>query len=145
MSENRIDWAQHIRGVSILMVPALSLVLWAGLARAQDGMGAQKRNEARGWLQLETDQRAYRERSEPLTPGESATLKGLERRQGLQLRRFQLEQRRSLQDRNRRARTPGVKRRAAGTAAVNRLKDKRGMQREQLDMRIQRETLRLGR
>lgn len=97
--------------------------------------------EARGWLQLERDQETYRERVEPLTPREAATLETIERRQALELRDLQQRQRRSGQEAERRQRfsmpdsPPPVPRPGISVRESNR---------ERLDLRIEQETLRGG-
>jgi len=105
-------------------------------------VGAQQRTEARGWLQLEGDQRVYREQVGPLPPADAAALDRLDQRQALRLRGLHLDQRRTLQMDERLERIPGNDRTERLPAAV---RNERGQSRERLQMRTQREALRGGR
>jgi hypothetical protein len=121
---------------------AQALVPVAGSAGEGPPVAAQKRTEARGWLQLESDQRAFRDQVSPLPAAEAAALDQLDQRQALELRGLQLEQRRELQAEEHLDRIPGNERPVRLPPAV---RNERGQSRERLQMRIQRETLRSGR
>jgi hypothetical protein len=115
---------------------ACGLTAWAGEGPA---VGAQQRTEARGWLQLESDQRVFRDEVGPLAPADAAGLDHLEQRQDIQLRGLQLKQRRELQTERRMDKIPGNERPVRIPPEV---RNERGQSRERLDMRIQREVLR---
>lgn len=126
--------------------PVIALLLFAGCCAATAGdrrqtSVAQQRTEARGWLQLDQEQRTYRERVEPLQPQEEATLEQLERRQQLDLRGLHLEQRRDRRRQELRSRTHRPDRPPPPASEPG---DGRELSRERLDRRIQREILRGG-
>ncbi|MEA3274840.1 MAG: hypothetical protein U9Q81_06020 [Pseudomonadota bacterium] len=110
-------------------------------AEERVSVGKQQRLEAEGWLQLKKDQESYRECVEPLPPKDAATLEHLDHRQQGELRDLQLRQRQSLQTERRRQRRPNLER---PVARGPELKNQRQMERQRLDMRIQRETLGSG-
>lgn len=105
------------------------------------GQAPAPQREARGWLELDRSQKAYRERVEPMTPAEESTLEQIERGQELDLRRLDQHQQRREQEFERRERftmpdqppplpRPGVTLRESN--------------RQRLDLRIEQETLRGG-
>lgn len=106
-----------------------------------DSVGRQERLQAEGWLQLKQDQRSYREGVEPLAPGKASRLDRLERSQQMGARELEQRQRQSLnRDRSRRR---GAE--AEHTIARPRERQsRRQLDRQRLEMRIQRETLRPG-
>ncbi len=59
--------------------------------------GAEKRREARGWIELEQDQRAYRSKVEPLDLQQQRELEVIERSQALDLRALQQRDVRELE------------------------------------------------
>jgi hypothetical protein len=130
------------RQAGVLPLGMLSGVLAAALASplilAAPGasLGLEKRQQAGGWLQLRQDQETYRESLGPLTPGQAAALDALERQQQLQWRAMEQRQRESLQLRQRLERLPGPAGSGAGEIGL-----RRGLERERLDMRLQRDTL----
>jgi hypothetical protein len=64
------------------------------------------RREASGWLELERDQRVYRERVEPLPLPDQRRLEAIERAQRDDLRALQQRQRRELDSARRRSELP---------------------------------------
>lgn len=92
----------------------LSLAALTSSASAADGASAsasasamaatQERRAARGWLELEQEQRAYRDRVAPLDLKEQRLLESLERSQRLELRGIQLRNARELERRERQRR-----------------------------------------
>lgn len=90
----RGTFTHAIRGLGPL---ALALSLLHGPAAAQAPLPDRPRRDAAGWLQLEADQRAYRERVEPLDLREERDLEIIERRQDNDLRALQQQQRRELE------------------------------------------------
>lgn len=126
----------------------LGLGLLAPAAWAQPPADSSRR-EAAGWLQLERDQRSYRERVEPLELREQRVLETIERRQRTDLRALQQRQRRELetrQDELRRARQqadsesiPTPRRPGLG------FEQQRELDRQRLDRRMEQERLPYGR
>ena len=120
----------------LLLLTAL-LPGFDAVAGESEGVAARQRQEARGWLQLEQDQRAYRERVEPLSPQGAITLKGMEQRQQLELRELQVRQRREWQSERRRLGLPEAERPSPRMSAPGL---KRDFDRKRLEMRLQRDT-----
>jgi hypothetical protein len=115
----------------------LVLVPLTGSVRGEQGP-ARERTEARGWLQLEQDQRTYRDRAAPPTPGDPNALRGIEQRQRLELRQLQVRQEREgRMERRREAPREGYDPSPAGRTG----RDQRDRDRLRLDMRLQRENL----
>jgi hypothetical protein len=83
-----------------MVIPALGL---GGLALAQPPATTadQSRRDAAGWLELEADQRRYRDRVEPLDRRDERQLETIERRQALDLRVLQQRQRQALEQEQR--------------------------------------------
>jgi hypothetical protein len=118
----------------------IALVVTLDVAAWDPGsVGRQQRQQAAGWLQLEQDQKTFREDAQPLQPSTADRLDQLERRQQLDLRALDQQQRQAL-DRNRNLRR-GT---GAKTPSVTLKRDLRGGredERQRLKMRIQRDTL----
>jgi hypothetical protein len=112
------------------------------LAADPGNVGGQQRLQAKGWLQLKQDQKTYRENVEPLAPRDAARLDRLELRQQGRARELEQRQRRSLSTGGNRRRGIDVERPAS---RPRNLESRRQLDRQRLDMRIQRETLRPGR
>ena len=105
------------------------------------GVGRPQRLQAEGWLQLKHDQKTFREGVEPLAPRAASKLDRLEQRQLGRARELELRQRQSrISERNRRRRLE-VQR---PVAQPRELKARRELERQRLEMRIQREILRPG-
>lgn len=120
----------------LVLTWALSLFgLWGVVEGEQ--LAEQPRQEARGWLQLEEDQRIYRERVAPRSPADAATIRGVEQRQRLDLRELQAQQRRKEQI-HRRSSREGDGGKPLGRDAPAARRD---LDRQRLEMRLQRETL----
>jgi len=107
------------------------------------------RREAAGWLQLERDQRSYRERVEPLDLREQRVLETIERRQRNDVRDLQQRQRRELETRERELRRS---RRQAGPEPIPEprrpglgVEQQRQLDRQRLDRRMEQERLPFGR
>lgn len=120
-----------------MMLVASALPAGEGLAQS----GAHR--EAAGWLQLESDQRRYRDRAEPLSARDEAGLERLEQRQFRGLRDLQGEQRRErrLEQRSGRMREPAARVRAPFPEPER----SREVDRQRLNQRIQREAFGAGR
>lgn len=104
-------------------------------------VGRQDRLQAEGWLQLKQDQKTYREGVEPLVPRNASRLDQLERSQQGRARDLEQRQRQSLtRERNRRQRAEAER----PVARPRDLETRRQLDRQRLEMRIQRETLRPG-
>jgi hypothetical protein len=103
--------------------------------------GSQQRLQAEGWLQLKQDQKAFREGVEPLQPRSGAALEQLEHGQRERFRALQLRQRQSLQ-RDRALRSGVDAQRPVSPPRA--FKERRQFDRQRLEGRIQRETLRPG-
>jgi hypothetical protein len=119
-------------------------IVWVGFeSSAGEGAGvaSQQRREARGWLELDADQRGFRERVEPLAPADTRTLEQLEHRQRLDLRTLQQEQRREVRADERRARSLG---KPPPARAMPELRRDMSDTRERVERRIQQETFRGG-
>jgi hypothetical protein len=101
----------------------------------------QQRLEAENWLQLKQDQKTYREGVEPLPPREEKNLDRLELRQRRDARELGQRERQSVGTRRRRPREAQRRRSVPGRIEVE---NQRQLERQRLDMRIQRETLRPG-
>lgn len=71
------------------------LALWA--LSMSSASRAETRREATGWLQLERDQRTYRDRVEPLDARDQRRLESIERSQRDAVRALQQRQRRATQ------------------------------------------------
>jgi hypothetical protein len=97
-----------------------------------------ERQQAAGWLQSREDQQTYRKSLEPPTPGQAAALDALERRQQLQWKAMERRQGESLQLRQRLGRLPGP---PAGRRGAGEIGLRRRLERERLDMRLQRDML----
>jgi hypothetical protein len=112
-------------------------------ARAAPGpaaaVGTQQWQQAESWLQLERDQKTHRERSAPLSSGDAAALERLERLQRLRRKELEQRQRQSLQldQRLNPLPSPGP-RMGHGSSA---LRAERQLERQRLDMRLQRDML----
>lgn len=111
-------------------------------ATVADVTQAQTRREAAGWLQLERDQTSYRERVGPLDLRDQRGLETVERTQRNALRALQQNQRRDMQAERRRA-SPGPD---LGTVREvprrdMRFDQRRGIERQRLQFRLQREQL----
>jgi len=91
----RCQLTLDVKGFAVLVTVG---VLAAGAAPAQPPPTDLPHREAAGWLELEADQRAYRERVEPLDLRQERELETIERRQRNDLRALQLRQRRELDD-----------------------------------------------
>jgi hypothetical protein len=104
-------------------------------------VASQERLQAKGWLQLERDQETFRKGVEPLGSRESSKLDNLEQRQRGRARELELRQRQSLNSERNRQRRDGVPKPAR---QPHDLKARRQLDRQRLEMRIQRETLRPG-
>jgi hypothetical protein len=128
----------RFRGLAATLLRAS---LWIFLAAAPPQSFPQ--DEAAGWLQLESDQRRFRGRVEPLTPREERYLDHLESRQGRELRALQSEQRRErrVEERSERRREPGRRVRPEPVEPERR----RELERQRLNQRIRRETFGAGR
>jgi hypothetical protein len=96
------------------------------LAANPASIGALQQQQESGWLQLKQDQKTYREGVEPLAPPAAKSLDRLERRQQTDMRQLWLRQRQALD------------------AIRNRQRGAEAHDRQRLEMRIQRETLRPG-
>jgi hypothetical protein len=111
------------------------------LAANPASIGALQQQQASGWLQLKQDQKTYREGVEPLAPPAAKSLDRLERRQQTDMRQLWLRQRQALD---------AIRNRQRGAEAQDqqshriRLESQRQLDRQRLEMRIQRETLRPG-
>jgi hypothetical protein len=129
----------RLRGIWILALP-LFLAACPSTVFGQPGL----REEARGWLQLKSDQRTYRERAEPIEPRNDAYLQHLEQSQQRQFRALQSRQ--SQQERRERRRVevrkPDRGVRGGPTPRVSRSRE---LERQRLNQRIQRETFGAGR
>jgi hypothetical protein len=122
---------------------ALIGMLATSEVRAADptGITEQQRLEAQGWLQLKQDQKTYREGVEPLPPREEKSLDRLELRQRRDARELGQRQRQSVDTlRNRPRDTDGSR---SARRRIE-LEGRQQLERQRLDMRIQRETLRPG-
>lgn len=121
----------------LLLLSVFWHVLLAASAQAEN-IGRPPHQEARGWLQLEQDQRDYRQRVEPLPPRDSATLHLLEQRQQDRTYQLQQQQRRGMDAdrRDQRARTAGKRPQSGSPSGIP-----RDDARQRLDSRLQRETL----
>ncbi len=117
---------------------ALSIAFCSGTGLGQSS----GQEETRGWLQLKSEQRVYRERVEPLEPRDEAYLEQLEQRQERQLRALQSKQRRDRDADRRRDRMRHPEQRVRVTPGS---KQRRELERQRLNRRIQRETFRYGR
>ncbi|MBK1702453.1 hypothetical protein [Thiococcus pfennigii] len=106
----------------------------AGDRAAEGGLTA---SPAAGWLELQRDQRVYRERVGPLSPREEADLRLLERRQGLDQQALEQRQR---QQRQRPPYGSGAAAGAAGGLGL-RQQQRREADEQRLDWRIEREVL----
>jgi len=130
------------------VVPLLGAGLCGPRAWAEPPADSSRR-EAAGWLQLERDQRSYRERVEPLDLREQRVLETIERRQRNDLRDLQQRQRRELETRQselRRSRQqaspdsiPEPRRPGLG------FEQQRQLDRQRLDRRMEQERLPFGR
>jgi hypothetical protein len=103
--------------------------------------GSQQRLQAEGWLQLKQDQKTFREGVQPLQPRGAATLDRLERGQQERFRALESRQRQSRQ-RNRARQTGADAKRPV--SPPREFKEQRQFDRQRLQGRIQRETLRPG-
>jgi len=103
--------------------------------------GRQQRLQAEGWLRLKQDQKTYRDSVEPLAPGKASRLDQLERGQQGRARELEQRQRQSLNsERNRRRREDS----ARPVTRPRELDTRRQLDRQRLEMRIQRDSLRPG-
>ncbi len=128
-------------GTPILaLLPVLLLPMANSEAADPGGFGRQERLQAEDWLQLKHDQKTFREGVEPLAPRAASKLDRLEQRQLGRARELELRQRQSrISERHRRrfeVQRPVAKPRE--------LKARRELERQRLEMRIQREILRPG-
>ncbi len=95
-----------------MLILILFAIPAAGQEQRSTNAGAlearQERHAARGWLELEQEQRAYRDRVEPLDLQQQRELEIIERSQQLDLRRLQQRNVRDLDrlERQRRLRPP---------------------------------------
>lgn len=125
------------------MVTLVGLVAVAGARGGKEiAAGEQQRLEATGWLQLQYDQRTYRERVDPLGSGDRVKLDRLEHRQRLEFDALRQRGRQSTHIERRRRRAAEAQRPAVRGRKLN---YGRKLERQRLDMRIQREALRPGR
>jgi hypothetical protein len=118
-----------------LVVVLVSSTATAGSAANVD---VQQRQQAEGWLQLKQDQKSDRERVGRLAPADAAALDALERQQDLQRKSLEQRQRQSLQLEQRLDRMPNANASGAPRAP---LQDQRQLERQRLEMRLQREML----
>ena len=102
-------------------------------------VGRQQRQQAEGWLRLEQDQKTFREDAQPLQPSTADRLDQLERRQQLDLRALDQQQRQSL-DRDRSLRR-GAGAKPPSVSLQRDLRVRREDERQRLKMRIERDTL----
>ena len=102
-------------------------------------VGRQQRQQAEGWLRLEQDQKTFRDDAQPLQPSTADRLDQLERRQQLDLRALDQQQRQSL-DRDRNLRR-GAGAKPPSVSLQRDLRVRREDERQRLKMRIQRDTL----
>jgi hypothetical protein len=123
-----------------MVAALLAAVLASPLVLAAPGasLSLEERQQAAGWLQLRQDQKAYRESLGPLTPGQAAARDALERQQQLQWKAMEQRQRESLQLRERLRRLPGP---PSARVGVGETGPRRGLERERLNMRLQRDML----
>lgn len=129
-------------GVFAVLASLLFLVPAFDAAAADLGsVGRQERLQAEGWLQLKQDQKTYRESVEPLAPGKASRLDQLERSQKGRARGLEQRQRQSLNRERNRWRGVGAER---PVARPREFESQRQFDRQRLEMRIQRETLRPG-
>ena len=122
-----------------LMSLLATSAVWA--AQPTTSITEQQRLEAQGWLQLKQDQKTYREGVEPLPPREEKSLDRLELRQRRDVRELGQRQRQSVDTHRIRPRETRSPRSVPGRIE---LENRRQLERQRLDMRIQRETLRPG-
>lgn len=137
--ESRARWEHRGRLTTILsVVPALLFLFSVGRAGDPGDAGTGQRQQAAGWLQLEQDQKTFREAVEPLNPRAAQSLDRLERSQRTRARDAGRRQRRATDlDRNLQRGTK-VER---PVSVPNDLESRRQIERQRLEMRIQRETL----
>jgi hypothetical protein len=83
--------------LGVMLASAAATVQAAGERTAPGASAQQSRSDARGWLQLDLDQRAYRERVEPLDLQQQRRLEVIEREQRLDLRALQQRDARELE------------------------------------------------
>ena len=105
---------------------------------------ALQRREARGWLELDVDQRAYRDRVSPLDLKQQRRLETIERSQRIDLRAMQQRNQRDLErvERQRRLRqTPGSIRTPTIPARDNAADIRLRAERHRLNIRSQQDAL----
>jgi len=129
-----------LRGRATVWIILIALVVTLDVAARDPGsVGRQQRQQAEGWLQLKQDQKTFRDDVQPLQPSTANRLDQLERRQQLDLRALDQQQRQALdRDRNL-GRGPSSK---TPSASLQRdLRTRHEDERQRLKMRIQRDTL----
>jgi hypothetical protein len=138
---DRVRFEFH-RALGKRVLLLLAVFAWSMPA---EGVNAETRREARGWLQLERDQQTYRERVEPLDLRDQRGLETIERSQRNDLRALQQRQRRELQT-ERRLNRPGHS--ADLPRQIRRrdpfLQQRQAVERKRLEIRMQQDRLPYG-